>query len=208
MFLSFHKHWKSFKKSEKGMFTIEASLIFPTIFIVTLALILFSLVVYEKVVVYEKAHLIAERTSFTWDNSKKDFETGEFAENQYTTMSGGDGLYWRTNYIGQQFIQKIFGEGRLGGAAGAKMERARTNGSAMFASGDVEIEEPSSVGFDRRIRVTVSGNLKLPDFVDFIADEDFAVTVTASVKDPVELIRTTDFVIYYGKEIMGYIGNQ
>lgn len=71
MFLSFHKHWKSFKKSEKGMFTIEASLIFPTIFIVTLALILFSLVVYEKVVVYEKAHLIAERTSFTWDNSKK-----------------------------------------------------------------------------------------------------------------------------------------
>ncbi len=205
MFLSFRNFWKIFKKNEKGMFTLEASLIFPTIFIVTIALILFSLVIYEKVVIYQRAHLIAERTVFTWDNSHKEFETGNFAENEYSTMSGGDGLYWRTNYIGQQFIQKIF-PGRLGGVAGKKLERAQTEGDALFASGDVVVKEPASIGFDRRVEVTVSGELKLPDFVEFISDDHFTTTATASVKDPVELIRTTDFIIYYGKEIMGYIG--
>src|SRR5699024_10636562 len=107
MFLSIRKHWKRFRKNEKGMFTLEASLIFPIIFVVTISLILFSLVFYQKVVVYQKANMIAERTAYTWDNSQKDFNTGSFAENQYSSMDAGDGLYWRTNTIGAQFIQKL-----------------------------------------------------------------------------------------------------
>ncbi|QGH34092.1 hypothetical protein GI584_08695 [Gracilibacillus salitolerans] len=196
--------WKMLRKDEKGMFTIEASLVFPIIFITTIALILFSLVIYEKVVIYQKAQLIAERTSFTWDNSYKDFDTGEFPINAYTTMDNGDGLYWRTNFIGKQFIEKVF-PNRLKGAGDDKIERARTEGSAMFTSGDVQIEEPSALGFDRRVKVTVNGNLKLPDFVDLLADQEFTAKTSASIKDPVELIRTTDFIVHYGKEVMGSI---
>src|SRR5699024_7967166 len=118
-----------------------------------------------KVVVYQKAHLIAERAAFTWDNSQKDFDTGSFAENQYSSMDAGDGLYWRTNTIGAQLIQKFLDSGRLGGAVGAKKERAQTEGSSMYTSGSVTVEEPGIVGFDKRIEVTASSDLKLPDFV-------------------------------------------
>ncbi|WP_058305888.1 TadE/TadG family type IV pilus assembly protein [Gracilibacillus massiliensis] len=207
MFLSIRKHWKKFRKNEKGMFTLEASLIFPIIFIVTISLILFSLVIYQKVVVYQKAHLIAERASFTWDNSKKEFDTGEFKETQYSSMDGGDGLYWRSNAIGTQIILKFLNTGGLSNADAAKINRAQTKGSAMYTSGSVEIEQLGMMGFDHRIKVTASSDLKLPDFVELISDDNFKATATASFKDPVELIRTTDFVVHYGKEIMEYIGN-
>jgi|SRR5690625_3391669 len=206
MFLSIRKHAKKMRKNEKGMFTLEASLIFPIIFILTISLVLFSLVIYQKVVIYQKAHLIAERASFTWDNSKKEFDTGYFDEHQYSTMDGGDGLYWRTNSIGQQFIEKIL-PGGLGGPLEEKRQRARTHGSAMYSSGDVEIKFPDAVGFDKRIEVTASSDLKLPDFVNLISDDNFSTIVTASVKDPMELVRTTDFVVHYAKEVMGYITN-
>ncbi|SFM23000.1 hypothetical protein SAMN04487943_11087 [Gracilibacillus orientalis] len=205
MFLSIHEKWKMLKKDDKGMFTIEASLIFPVIFISTIALILFSLVIYEKVVIYQKAQMIAERTAFTWDNSYKDFETGEFAENEYTTMDGGDGLYWRSNYIGEEFIRKIFSYRLTSDATGRKETRANTEGSEMFTSGNVVVSRADSMGFDRKVDVTVSGNLNFPDFLGFVVSDNFEVTASASIKDPVELIRTTDFIVHYGKEIIGAV---
>lgn len=191
------------------MFTIEASLIFPVIFLSTIALILFSLVIYEKVVIYQKAQIIAERTAFTWDNSQKDFTTGAFEENQYTTMDGGDGLYWRSNYIGEELIRKIFNYRMTGSKRSQKEQRANTEGSAMYTSGDVSITTSGALGFNNKVTVEVSGNLKFPDFIgEFFGNavnDEFKAEATASLKDPVELIRTTDFIVHYGKEIIGAV---
>ncbi|WP_117168153.1 hypothetical protein [Paraliobacillus sediminis] len=190
------------------MFTLETTLIFPTIFIVTIAMILFSLVIYQKVVIFQRAHIIAERVAFTWDNSEKDFETGAFEIYEYPSMDDQDGLYWRTNYIGETFIKKVFGDD-IGdsGVTDDKIEHANTGGQAMFPSGNVTIEAPASVAINPQVKVTVTGNLKVPDIVGLISSGDFEATAYASVKDPVELIRMTDFIIQYGMEIKDSISN-
>ena len=190
------------RRDSEGSFTLEASLIFPIMFIVTIALILFSLVVYEKVVIFQRAHLIAERAAYTWDNSHKDFETGEFEANEYSTMENGDGLYWRTNYIGEEFISQVFGGG-LGGVGGVKTAKAQDKGGEMLPGATINVTPPSSAGFDRKIEVTLTGRLRVPDFVDLITGGDFTVTAAASIKDPVEMIRTTDFIFNYGEQMFG-----
>src|SRR5699024_10110156 len=108
MRLNMKNEMSKFNREEKGSFTIETTLIFPTIFIITIIIIFLSIVIYEKVVVYQKAYVVAERIAFTWDNSKKEINNGSFAENEYTSMSGMDGLYWRTNQIGIGFIEDLF----------------------------------------------------------------------------------------------------
>src|SRR5699024_10843557 len=148
----------------------------------------------QKVVIYQKAHLIAGRASFTWDNSKKDFDTGAFGMNEYSTDEGGDGLYWRTNFIGKQLIKKVLNIDVFNDLTGVKIEKANSNGSAMYPSGTVDVDDPEISGFDSQITVTVSSELRLPDLVNLVSDDSFHTSVTASIKEPVELIRMTDFI--------------
>lgn len=207
--MSLLKRIKQLRRDDKGMFTLETTLIFPTIFIVTIAMILFSLVIYQKVVIFQRAHIIAERVAFTWDNSAKDFETGAFEDYEYPSMEDQDGLYWRTNYIGETFINKVFGGEieKSGSATDTKISTANTEGQKMFSSGNVTIEPPASIAINPQVKVTVTGNLKVPEFVDLLSSGDFEATAYASVKDPVELIRMTDFIIQYGMEIKDSISN-
>ncbi|WP_144032159.1 hypothetical protein [Amphibacillus jilinensis] len=180
---------------------METTLIFPGIFVMTIALILFSLVIYEQVVIYQRAHLIAERVAFSWDNSYKDFYTGEFDIEQYTSMTS-DGLYWRTNAIGQDLIKKVFQNETIGGTSGRKVERANEEAPGMLPSANVTIEPPNLASINPQVEVTVTGDLKVPDLVaDLIMNGSFEVTAYAAVKDPVEVIRMTDFIIHYGEKI-------
>lgn len=197
----FLKKLKQFKNQEKGMFTLETTIIFPGIFMMTIALILFSLVIYEQVVVYQRAHIIAERVAFSWDNSNKDLYTGTFGSHQYSTMDAGDGLYWRTNYIGESFIRKVF-PGFETNTTQTKVSTANREGASMLPSANVVVEPPDTASLNPQVAVTVTGDLRVPDIVaEFIMNGHFEVTAYASVKDPVEVIRTTDMIIDYGNRI-------
>lgn len=106
------KKINAFFKDDKGSFTIEASLIFPMLLIITLSLIFFSLVIYYKSVLQYDANRIADQVAFSWNNSSKDLQTGEF--NTYTTDLN-DGLYWRltgNNFL-SQFGLTMFGDSSL-----------------------------------------------------------------------------------------------
>lgn len=207
MSLCVKKLLNQFKKENKGSFTIEASLVFPTIFMSTIILIFLSLVVYEKVVVYQRAHLIAERVSFTWDNSEKDFNTGYFEPNTYTSMDGMDGLYWRTTSIGQNFIERIFGSLQEETVRGSKISRATNESQGLITGSNISIEVDEGFGFNQKVHVTVEQSLHLPEFVDFLTGGTVEGRATAAIKDPVELVRTTDFIFHYGEEIMNYISD-
>lgn len=197
----FLKKLKKFKNQEKGMFTVETTLIFPGIFVMTIALILFSLVIYEQVVIYQRAHLIAERVAFSWDNSNKDLYTGSFGSNQYSTMIDGDGLYWRSNYIGESLIRKVFPSFESN-TTQTKIANANSQGTAMLPSANVVVHAPDSASLNPQVAVTVTGDLRVPDIVsELIMSGNFEVTAYASVKDPVEVIRTTDMIIDYGNRI-------
>ncbi|QGS68926.1 hypothetical protein CV093_12355 [Oceanobacillus sp. 143] len=109
-------------KDDDGAFTIEASLVFPILLMLTLSFILFAIVIYQQSVLHYSANTVAERVAFVWDNSDKDIDTGAF--DKYTTFDGGDGLYWRlTNdqYL-SQFGIDIFSSGgatiQIGSVAG------------------------------------------------------------------------------------------
>lgn len=190
------------KSQEQGMFTLETALIFPTIFVTTIILILLSLVIYNQVVVYQRAHIIAERIAFTWDNSAKDLKSGQFDTDHYTTMPDGDGLYWRSNAIGTSFIERISQSDNLG-LNGKKENRAQSEASSMLANADVVVESPNFDTINPQVKVTVTSDFKAPEIITkFLSSDKYTVTAYASVKDPVELIRTTDLIIDYGKQIM------
>lgn len=196
---------RKFKEQEKGMFTLEASLIFPIIFISTIALILVSLIIYNQLVVYQRAHIIAERVAFSWDNSAKDLKTGSFGENEYTTMPGGDGLYWRVGQIGSSFINKLGGTTETA-ATSRKISKANTESSAMLPSAVVVVEQPDFGTLNPQVSVTITSDFRVPEILaNFISTDKYEVTAYASVKDPVEIIRTTDMVIEYGTRIFNSV---
>ncbi len=204
MSLNVKNRMLKFNKEDKGSFTLETTLVFPTIFIVTIALIFMSIVIYEKVVVYQKAYVVAERIAFTWDNSRKEIKNGSFHENEYTSMAGMDGLYWRTNQIGTSFIQDVFG-GTTTGVHGSKLERAHEEAEQTISGAVKKIKVTDTLGFNQRVEVTMEVRLKAPSFVNLLSGKDFEVTASAAIKDPVETIRLTEFMFYIGEKIKGYV---
>lgn len=204
MRLNMKNEMSKFNREEKGSFTIETTLIFPTIFIITIIIIFLSIVIYEKVVVYQKAYVVAERIAFTWDNSKKEIKNGSFAENEYTSMSGMDGLYWRTNQIGIGFIEDVFGTGPTG-VRGTKLERAQEEAERVISGSVKDIQVTDVAGFNQKVEVTMEVRLKAPNFLNIVLAGDFEVTASASIKDPVETVRLTEFIFYIGEKIKGYM---
>jgi hypothetical protein len=186
-----------FKKDNRGSFTIEASLVFPILFLVTIGLVLLSLVIYENAVIYHRAHVIAERMAFVWDNSQKDGYTGEFQVNEYTTHSGGDGLYWRTNEKFLFYVNKLPGIS-ISNPVEKKLARGRT----MYPEVGISYR-PTLVGGE--VTVELERSLNLFEYVRQLrgGSSDIHATANASIKDPVEIIRTTE-LIYHFLERVGH----
>lgn len=194
------KSISKFRKEDKGSFTLEATLVFPTIFISTIVLLLVSIIIFERVSLYQKAYVIAERVAFTWDNSSKDFTTGSFSRNQYTTENG-DGLYWRSKLMGGAMVEEIFGQTNRDAITELKLANARIE-AQQITEGRVDTLRVDTSIVNPKVHVTLSGTLNLPQIVNYVFPTEIQVTGTASIKDPVELIRTTDFIIHYGGELI------
>ncbi|MFC0526019.1 TadE/TadG family type IV pilus assembly protein [Pontibacillus salicampi] len=193
--------WKKLSKRETGNFTIEASLIFPVLLILTLCLIFFSLVIYQKAMMYYSANTIADRLAFTWDNSKKDWETGEFAADDYTTQDGGDGLYWRIT--GNNFLHQ-FGAGNLGlgnsSLANEKIDPGRIGEIPFGAEPEITFENDM---LTNKINVTLTAPIHIPEYTKNLFGLEGSMEVTASkvVTEPVEFMRNVDFLLYLGEEL-------
>lgn len=82
-----HQNVKHLINDEQARYTIEASLLFPIILLMTMSLMLLSLFHYRLAIISIQAALVAERTAYVWGNSAKEISTGALMFNQY------DGLY-------------------------------------------------------------------------------------------------------------------
>ncbi|WP_096186957.1 TadE/TadG family type IV pilus assembly protein [Evansella halocellulosilytica] len=186
----------TFKRDERGSFTIEASMLFPMILIITFCLIFFSLVVYYKAILQFEANRLADQITYVWSNSEKDHETGEF--NAYTTADGGDGLYWRltSNNFMEQFGLPNIGSGGL-------VEEKKRSELIVDMNGPVS----GSVEFNNgllgnEIQVTLEQSIPLPSmFTDILGMDVMQAQSTRTVTEPVEFIRNTDFVVYFTGKI-------
>lgn len=206
MILYMKNYFKKLKQDNKGSFTLEATLVFPAIFFATIALIFLSIVIFERVNVHHQAYIMAERIAFTWDNSYKDFSDGSFPPDKYTTKSEGDGLYWREREFGGSFVHEVFGAKIKGGVLEAKEQQAK---DYVTQNTELTVKEVSvtKTTFNPKVTVTLESSLKIPSIADYIFPTNVEVTATASIKDPVDLIRTTDFIFEYGSQIINSIGS-
>ncbi|MCJ7840229.1 pilus assembly protein [Lederbergia sp. NSJ-179] len=190
----------SFLKNDKGVFTIEASMIFPMLLIITLSLIFFSLVIYYKSVLQFDANRIADQVSYVWNNSSKDVKTGEF--DTYTNDLD-DGLYWRltSNNILEQFGLPNIGDSSLV----AKKEHAELIEEIPGPiTGSVEFQNGLA---GSRINVTLQQPLYLPSAVKTMFGIDLMrAQASRPITEPVEFIRNVDFILYFVNDISKYSG--
>ncbi|MEK3908757.1 MULTISPECIES: TadE/TadG family type IV pilus assembly protein [Oceanobacillus] len=207
------KYLKRIKKDEHGAFTIEASVIFPILLLLTLSFIFFALVIYQQSVLHYSANTVAERLAFVWDNSDKDIDTGEF--DKYTTFPGGDGLYWRLTsdqYL-SQFGIDIFSKGnatvQIGSGGGGslpqqKLGRATTDILPPGATGEVQYNNGLA---GSEIVVKLRSPLNLPSSLSSLFGiNEIEAEASHVVTEPTEFIRTTDLVMYAVKSIADYSG--
>lgn len=210
--------FKKFNRDENGVFTLEASILFPIILIITMTFIFFSLVLFQKATLNHSANMVAERLAYVWDNSDKDL-SGEFDE--YTT-DNDDGLYWRVS--DNQYLSK-FGldfftstddtKVELGSSGGGdlpseKLSRASSDMLPPGATGNARYENGIS---GSEIVVEMKSPLDLPGFVQgLLGIDSISVEASHSVIDPPEFIRSTDLVVYaaetvgkYKDEIMSFM---
>lgn len=194
------KKLMAFLKRDEGSFTIEASMIFPMLLIITMSFIFFSLVIYYKSVLQFDANRIADQVAYSWNNSSKNVKTGEF--NTYTT-SLEDGLYWRLT--GNNFLQQ-FGLPSIGSSS--LVDKKRRPELINEIPGPISGEVQFSNGiFGSRITVTLQQPLYLPSFVkNLFGINIMEAKATRSITEPVEFIRNIDFVIYFYNDISTYGG--
>lgn len=188
-----------FIRSDTGSYTLESSLIYPTIIVALVSIVFFSLFVYEQASLYHAAATAAERSAYTWDNSGKDWATGNVLPGQ------NDGLYWRTGSDG------VSGMFSFGGDMGLRKVQLPIDVGSSSESGDgpeakllkaanelsdkLDGELTYRHGLiDREVTVRLGQIGILPFLSKQWAGPRMRAEVRSVVTEPVELIRNVDFV--------------
>ncbi|WP_219838693.1 TadE/TadG family type IV pilus assembly protein [Paenibacillus sp. R14(2021)] len=199
-------------KKEDGSFTIEASMVFPVIFFALIALLMMSMYTYQMAVIYHAASMTAERTAFRWDNSARDPVSGMGATGRY------DGLYWRMTDNGA--LQTLFSFGGDGSRGGAAYPIGNEAHAAPDSLSDLKLSieagrvvspfqgESRSKGIiEKRIEVKLEQPLTIRPLELLLGHSEPVTIGSASIADPVELIRNVDLVRYYTGKFKGSAGD-
>ena len=185
------------KHGSRGSFTVEASIIFSTIFFCLIALIYLCLLLYQQAYIQSLAGTAVERGVLIWNNPTRDINTGKVSKRD---LSNG-GLYWRlwdTNH--NQKIEKV----RDYIKSNLKTYALLGNSSAKS---QVKVELTNYIIYKKlTVEILYYQDLPLGNFLKiFGLKKSFPVHVVAEavINEPVEFIRNTDFAIDLGNEVTG-----
>lgn len=188
-------------------------MVFPVLFLALIALLMLSMYTYQTVVIYHTASKTAERTAFRWDNSARDPVSGIGPTGQY------DGLYWRMADNGA--LKTLFdfgGEGEGGGGGGVSMvigtdleesgeERSLPEHKMSSESGRIGTPFEGEVRYygtiEKRVELKLRQPLSIPLLDSLLGHSEPMTKGSASIVDPVELIRNVDLVRYYAAKFKG-----
>jgi hypothetical protein len=186
-------------RCETGSFTVEASVVFPAVFLAVLALLFGAMIIHERVLLYHAASVAAERAAFRWDNSHRDPATGIAPTGRY------DPLYWRL--ADDRLLQSIF---RLGGETEDAAVGLPANGvtgdliesKLLNGAGSTPVKYEGQAAYRRQLLLKrVSVELETfdipPGAARLTGIAGIRASAAAPVSDPVELIRTVDLARYY-----------
>lgn len=179
-------------KDERGSFTVEASLIFPIIFLCIIAVIYICILLYQMVLIQTAADVSAERGAATWSNPEKKISSGMIEK---SGINAG-GLYWRLFDI-----HKEKKKSRLGNYLESHI------GRYDILKGSYKVSEPDIIDYVvyKKLSLDIEGEYDIPagtllkafGFRDCIL---LKVHSEAVINEPVEFIRNTDFIMDVEKE--------
>lgn len=181
----------------RGSMTLEATLVFPLILFILASLIFFCMYIYQKLVVLDTAVYTAKERAATWDNSKKNLETGG--------LNGAlvnDGLYWRilNDFTGSSLVNQKSQDGR--GLSGSML---LTGVFKKPVSQQIEVTY-SNKAVKRTVSVKVNQNIILPKvWSSGILSSQVGGSAKADIAEPVEFIRNFDLGSDYLNELVNYM---
>ncbi|TJY40923.1 pilus assembly protein [Cohnella pontilimi] len=202
-------HWRAFVREEGGSVTLEASMIFPWVLLLTFLLILFAVVLNRYVLNFYSASVTVERAAFSWSNSAKELRTGAYPNGQY------DGLYWRLK--DDALLAGLFGwnheqesvrvpvEPGMPGDEGYTPEQ-KLRKSGHLVTGQIQGTLSYRNEWWKRIIAMETAGTPVPQPLRAFrgkAGQSSEVAVSAVVVEPAELIRSFDLVRYYKAQISG-----
>lgn len=205
---------RGFYNNHRGSFTIEASLIFPVIFLITVAILFFSIFIYQKVTLHFLATETAEKIAFVWDNSYRDINTGEVETGQK------DPLYWRTfndNKVDlldmmmekERASMEIDQNGNVVLSDNNKLNNLKLEKAAELIprgiSGKISYQ---NLLVERTIQVELETTFSNPILSLFYKNEIISAKATAKIAEPTQFIRNVDFILIYAQEIKHRLGSR
>lgn len=193
-------------RDSRGVFTLEASLVFPMLFYTVLILLFFCLYLYQSTLLGQAAAIAAERSAYTWDNSQRDDVTGAYVENKY------DSLYWRLKDDGM--LQIIFGwSGQNGSEQISLPSNEAFSGSLpqqklARTGGKLPSSMQGAMRYDnqlllRKVTVVLERIVPLRPLERWMGEAKQSARSDAYVVEPVEWIRTVNLARYYGAKFTG-----
>lgn len=179
--------------SRDGSMVVEASLVFPIVFLVIIAVIYFCMIIYQKAYIQSLADMAVERGAAVWNNPTKDISIGSVTKSNIN--SGG--LYWRLFDLSRQDKEE-----RVREYIKERLERYSVFGFTVPPEVNVKINDHIAykvleVSIDAKYKIPVGGVLKM-----FGLSEVYNVSARTSavINEPAEFIRNTDFALDMEKE--------
>ncbi|WP_256760701.1 hypothetical protein [Cohnella sp. WQ 127256] len=196
--------------NDSGSITLEASMVFPWVVMMTFLLLFFSLFISQGALLYYSTSVLAERTAFSWSNSAKDAHTGAYPQGQY------DGLYWRL--IDDSLVQGLFGLASSDSGTGISVEinssMTRIEGSSAVdklkrSSFELSSSQPIgtgdinylNIGIKREIGVHLTSIWLAEPLLWLRGGGAAEADVSALVVEPQEFLRTFDLIRYYAAKM-------
>lgn len=194
------KSWRNCKglvRDRKGSFTVEAAIIIPAVILTMFALILVSEFLYQKSCIQAIADRTTQRGAEIWNSPSKDMIYGQITLDNMDDID----LYWRIWEMSKRKKQK---EEKIEKYAGYLLSDSPILGEPIELEIEAGIVEDYIVY--KKLRVSVKAKYKNP-FSSLLRVFGIGKTITikahsdAVINEPVEFIRTTDFVIDVVKEV-------
>lgn len=180
----------------KGSCTLEATIIIPVILLILLSVCFYAMYLYQKLALMDTAIYAARQRAVTWDNSRKNLETGSLAGS-----FDNDGLYWRvfSDFAGCQLVEQKTKTDAVSNI------RKRLEHGVFKIEGNAQQEV--SVNYENRfisrnVEVKIAQKVVVPfGWLAGALGKETTVEAHAVVSEPVEYIRNCDLAADYWPEI-------
>ena len=186
---------KNFMKDERGSFTLEATLVFPSLLIFTLIGVFFCIIIFQIGTASYSANKAASNLAYIWNNSQKDIDTGAFPASAYPRLGEADGLYCR---ITDNNILNLFD---LAGFEQTNLVRKKLKKIEAY-NGSITLTPKYNNQFViySEVEVVAKSSLYIPEFISKVVGSQIEVKASHAVTETTELIRIHNFAKYIWSE--------